>query len=1019
MKSEKMTFKGKKLILTGFLAVMLSISAIVFAAYSFKVAASPKNGWDDAVLKDEYLYGETLDLKDRNYVYEGKTYSVTPVTTLPDGTKTSAKNLALTAAGEYSVSYSGMADDGTFFHDEASFLVNYPVYSYLSQDSSATIGRGALAGKTRHAEGLYVSLAQGDTLTFSHIIDMTKVTKFDTLVSCYVDPTKNGMEDFQNLIFTFTDIEDPSVYIKVKYHSYIWTATDGGWSYASAAGNGQVFTGLHTTGIKVNNGFGPTSQASFIAQKNGNNVDADETLMTVRFDMDTNIVYTMGTSPNTFCIDLDNGEYFSNLWTGFKSGKVRLSINATDYIATSAKFCVLSVFGLAEEGEMAEVCENPLYDTDPPEITVDAEEEMPSAVVGRYYSVPTASAYDLYSGNAETRVSVYYNYNTASAVSVPVKEGKFFADKEGVYAIVYEAKDIIGNVGKEIRWVNSAAAVTPISFDFPDGRTRFASVGQYIYLSNANNVVGGSGEKTVTTSITSPSGERQEVIGGFRVLEPGEYEVTYTATDYVGQTLDKSYTVTVSSEDSVVIAEDPAFYPIYISGAKYKLPEIYAYTYKGGELTKSLCSVKVSYGGRKLTYTSGNEFVPTVNNNGDKITFEVLSGSTSFGQYYADVILPYEINPVYGDEELKESNYFYGTGFNKTQTANGLIISAVENSFEWTYANPVDAFMSSVTIAEVSNVSDNAKMTITLTDALNQYVSVSATLANYGDEGTYIEVGKARAMLGIPFGDSGDMTTVSFDGKAFRYASYVFPVWADDLGRPFGGFTSDKLFLKVRLENKKNGAAYTVRSIGDYNFKDSFADFAIPMISIHSDNLAGRKSLGEHYVIPAASSYDVFAPMVDFYVSVTKDGKAIKDVNGVKLEKVDPTKEYEIVLSEYGRYSVTYYSIGYGFKGATRANDFTAYAINVYDSEGPKVSVENVSLKAKAGTSFKIPKIIATDNISKNVTVLVFVRTPTSRLIMVSGESYALSAVGTYEFMVMAMDEVGNSTIKRFAVTAE
>lgn len=1017
---SSMTKKKKNVLLIALCALTMAVAGLC-AFNVTRSAASPDDGWSPLTVAQEYKHGEIFTVEDRCYYENGKEYPASVTVTLPSGETTAEKNIALEDAGTYTLEYSVITDAGELRVERKTFLVNYPVYSYHSPDTSVSYGKGKYAAGNE--EGMMVRLAAGDSIQFTNIVDLADITKSDTLFSCYITPDARGVEDFKSLIITMTDAENPDVFVRIKYWSYIYSTTNGGNSYASASGNGQVFTGLHaSSGLRVNDNYGPFTGASFIAQRNGESVASDAYLITLRFDPETATVYCCGQDGlNTFCIDLDNGEYFKNLWTGFESGKVRFSVSAADYVGTTANFCILSVFGVADAGEMAEVAQGVYKDEQGPDIQVKGEyayDALPNAVVGNSYTVPTAEAYDRYSGKEDVTCSVWYNYNTDRAISVPVIDGKFYVDKAGGYAIVYQAKDDIGNLSTKVCWVNAFESLSPIDFLLPESRVTSAGVGQYVALEGVEEFSGGSGNKTVRISVTDPNGNTVTVTDGFRTQTPGVYTVTYTAIDYVGQEKPISYTLEVADEDSLVLESIPAFYPVYISGATYTLPEIYAYHYTDGELNRVLCSVKVKYGNRKLTYTSGDEFVPSVKNNGDQILFDVIYDGEVIASYEADVILAYELNEYYGDTELKEGNYFHGEGFEKTPTGTGVVFKATQNtSFSWIYANALDKANLSITFFEVANMSERAKITVTLSDVADMRRSVSLVMQNAGEGVTYLQVGGATALLGVPFSAVGDKNVISFKNDSFYCSGVQYSIAYDDNGNEFEGFVSDEVFISVAFENQRAGASYTVSAINGYVFKNNYENYAIPEINIHAADYGGRQSLGTVYRLPAASASDVFAPTLRFYVTVYENNSVMYDVNGKLLYKVDPTQAYDILLSDFGRYTVQYYAEAYGFDGAKKVNDFTSYAINVYDNEPPVITVTG-SYKGfvSVGEEMSIPSYTVSDNSGGEMIHIITIRRPDGRTEYLTEGKYTATMVGEYEFRLMVVDEIGNTAMKRFSV---
>lgn len=1016
-KANNAVFGRGRIIALAACLLLLLASVCLLAVGAF---AAQADGWSAISLEEEYSYGDTFTVEKRTYTKDQKSYDAECLAVLPDGTQTKAESIGLDQAGIYELRYSVLCD-GALYTDVQSFKVQYPAYYYNSEGTSVTYGKGNFASGI-HGDGLVVRLAQNDTLTFTHLIDVNDITKDVTLFSGYITPDTRGVADFTRFYITLTDSENPDIYLTLMYCSYIYDSQSGGWAYSSAAGNGQQFTGLHPTdGLRIDDGFGVNSYATFAAWRAGSNIPSDTYLVTFRYDPETKIVYSNGDNGynyNTFVIDLDNAEYFHTLWQGFPSGKVRLSVSAGNYSSSTANFCVLSVFGLGEEGELADDSKKVFYDREGPVVTVNSAhaDDMPVAVVGKDYPVPDATAYDEYAGECAVKVSAWYNYESASPVSVPIRDGKIFIGRPGTYALVYSAQDKLGTPGEKICWVTADDSPETLTLELPSDTT--AHMGEFFTVPEPLRVSGGSGDKSVTVSVTSPSGAEVLQKNGFRIEETGKYTVTYTAVDYVGQQVSDSFTVTVSEEDSLQLDTQPVFYPLYVSGATYRLPSINVYVYRNKTLSVEPCTVKVTDGNGTKEYAAGEEFVPFVESNGGEITFEVLyggEGGTSFGTYKASAILAYQENEEYGDTEFSESNYFFGTGFEKSASSDGMTFRTQENSFEWTFANALLAKNFAISVADVSNVSSDAAIRITLTDAGDPNNTVSAILQNDGSV-TYLQVGGVSVQLGYAFSDTGDVAELSFNGNSFYYGSAAYPVSETDAGAAFEGFSSDKVFLTVSFTNTRAGASYTVRSIGNYSFSGNYENFSVPEIKI-AGNYGGAQQIGTVCTLPAAYAYDVFSPMIRFTVTVRKNGSVMRDNDGLLLENVDPTREYSITLDEYGRYSVQYSAEAYGFE-TLRVNDYTSYAINVYDDVAPVITYKTSYWKeVKVGDEMRLPEYTVSDNLEGELLVNIYIRKPDGKLEKLTEGVYTATMQGVYEFRLMVTDAAGNVTMDRFPVT--
>lgn len=985
---------------------MASLTAIcaVSIGIGVKVAADSGTGWSQSALEAEYTYNETFYVGERSYTKDGKEYQADAVVCFPDGSRTSEKEFVLDQAGRYTVKYTVKAGDKVFAESE-SFLVNYPAYYVSNGKSSVSFGTPERA----ETSGVQVRLAANDTLVFTEYIDFTKTSYEDYLIQGYVTPDVAGSADFSELVFTFTDSVDPDVFFQVHHYGYDWNYN----TYIAANGNNQAPAGVHQSqGLHSDDGFGLWSYVSFSSQGTSGIVAPDKTQFFVAMDYAEKKLYGVGFPgvKNMYC-DLDSTEYFDDVWTGFPSGKARLSVNAYGYKGTTANLCITSVFGIED------LSNNIYIDGVAPVISVNDEYgiDMPYGLVGYDYAIPSAVAYDEYAGSCETRVSVWYNYGMENSVSVPVAENKFKVDKAGTYGIVYEACDAIGNRSREVRYVTVYTEAEDALFEIPEEKTTAAGIGAWIDVPgiSAEEVVGGSGKKTVAV-YTEIDGVREEIFGGFRAMKTGTYKIIYVVTDYVGKTTENFYEVTVTVGDAAtqpVLETDYDVYPTYISGVTYPLPSYYAYYYEDGSLKKSLCEVTVKDANGTNTYTAGDTVPVTVENNYDKVSFEIKCRGVTLATHEAFGVLAWVRED--GSLRLHAENYFYGEGFDKEKTSDGIVLTAKEGeNFSFTFANALSADGMSLKIADVGGAKENTLIRITVTDALNRERSVSAVLRNDA-KGVLFEVGdKKQELFNLSFNGT--------DSFAITYAKGCFTIGGHTLESVgFEDFESRKAFLSVSFENIGAGSSYIFSELGNTRFNTAQTDRYSPVL-LSGHETGGTWDAGTVYTLYAPLAYDVYSPNIVYTLTVTdSEGNVISDENGILLDGADPTKDYQIKLDKIGQYLVTYtaYEEEAFLKKSNSAS--LVYTLNVADKIKPSIECKNTfATEAKVGETIIVPEYTVSDNYSATdkIVVRIFVETPVNQLLMLPGNSIVVHHAGVYTFRIMVVDEAGNITSETYRV---
>lgn len=982
------------------LCVFASCCAVALTA-SFGVAiassADVVDGWSSLELSSEYGYNESFTVADRTYTKNGVTYDASCIVRYPDGSVTSAKEISLNAAGYYTLEYTAKAGDKVYASSEK-FLVNYPKYYVGKEKSSVSYGTPDRSS----TPGVMAKLAAGDSLTFTQLIDFSKITIDDTLVEAYATPSVPGALDFAELVFTFTDSQDSSVYFQVHYYGYEWT-----WNtYVAANGNNQSPAGLHQSqGIHFDDGYGLWCATSFNSVYSGSVIAPDTNKFFVAMDYASKEIKGPGFlgQKNIYC-DLDDPEYFSEAWTGFPSGKARLSVSAGSYKGTYANICISSVYGIDD------LSENLYLDTEKPVISVEDEYDgdMPYGIVGKPYAVPSASAYDEYAGACSVKTSVVYNYGMENASNVFLKDGKFTPDKEGTYGIVYDSYDLVGNLVREVRYVNVYTTAAAASFDIPTEKVTSADVGSFVEIPeiDVSSIVGGSGKKMVET-FAKFNGERQKAEGGFRAEKVGTYKVVYVVTDYVGQTFERSYDVVISVGDSAtnpVIEKDVDVYPVYISGNTYALPEYYAYVYDASSesLSRVLCDVRVTDASGERVLKSGEKTVLTVANNGDEIEFDVVYNGVTLSSHKATGILAWTVES--GRKGLRNENYFVGEGFSKEKTDGGIVLTSTGENFSFVFANALSAKGGTFTLSSWKGYTSASRLVLTLSDV---YSGKSLQISLYGDaDNAYVEtLGKTVALKGT------SLQNASLD---ISYSETTLTVGKESVSlADFSGFENDKVFLSVSFEKVSKDAGFTFVSIGNTIFNAFISDRFLPNLYVEGET-GGTFSVGSTYVLRAPVIYDVYSPNVVASLTVTDaSGNVVKDVNGVSLNSVDPSVDYTLKLDSIGQYLVSYSAVEDAefIKKNTAAS--LVYILNVSDEIAPSISWKGSFVtEAKVGDTLVFPDYEVLDNYtaSEDIIVRFYVETPVHQLIMLSGNSITVNHVGVYELRVMVVDAAGNLT---------
>ena len=135
------------------------------------------------------------------------------------------------------------------------------------------------------------------------------------------------------------------------------------------------------------------------------------------------------------------------------------------------------------------------------------------------YPVPDATAYDEYAGECAVKVSAWYNYESASPVSVPIRDGKIFIGRPGTYALVYSAQDKLGTPGEKICWVTADDSPETLTLELPSDTT--AHMGEFFTVPEPLRVSGGSGDKILLRDTEGEGTPRKEISEVFQITRFG------------------------------------------------------------------------------------------------------------------------------------------------------------------------------------------------------------------------------------------------------------------------------------------------------------------------------------------------------------------------------------------------------------------------------------------------------------------------------------------------------------------
>ncbi len=1016
----------KKRVWIASLLAALSVTAAaggVAVASEQSIVTTAAATWQlEEKINNTYLYGTSFTVPSATVQVGGENVEATATVAYPDGAVTNAKNIPLNQAGQYTVTYRANVD-GAHYLERKQFTVQNSAYTLQDEASSAYYGTYTELGA--NSEGLIVRLAQGDTLTFAQLIDMSALTGAETLFETFITPNMRGAYDFNKLYITLTDAEDSSIYLRFRLSRYIRDDRGVNTSYVAVNGNGQVPIGFENT-YHIDDELGTPLSMSFSAVMHQNNawsgavVDRapDAGKCTLSYNS-----FTMEAKASTKHVaHLNNLNIYEKAWTPWPSGKARLTITAEELKSETANFCITEILGMDLRATTFE-------EDEPPTIDVAMEQnDVPKGEVGRAYVIPSATAFDHYSGVCEVKTSVYRDYVTGDdkdeAISVSVVDGKFMPTVSGWHTIVYTAKDAFGNTSEELLSAYIADDLGEIEVQIPSDVTTSATLGSWVNVPSIT-YTGDCGQATVQTTVTFDN-ETMEIDDAFLPEVAGEYTVTYTVTDYIGRVGTASYTLTASAGDGYVVLDELVLPQVYVSDCEYVLPVIYAIDYSSGKAEKYLCTVHVTDQNGEKTYTAGDSFKPSVENNGDKVKISY--------QNDGEELIVREVPAVLvrgAKNNIDSKNYLYGEGFSTSfkddagawlDKGIAIIADGATERCGWTFATPqiADGF-----VMEMQGIASRAKkfdaLRVTLTDSQNakEQIAIEATVETGG---TTITIGDSVLSVATSTLVTDGKYVVSYNEGKIKWDDTGVFVEKTVNGETFNGFTSGLVYVRVEMLNAQEGAAYKLLNLcGSWLSRYNLESYA-PNFKVLGE-FSKEESIDTVYELYPAIANDVFCPNTELTMTVTApDGTIVVDTDGVVLENVVPNKSYFISLSQYGQYKATYRAVE---KDWVKENLLElVQSIFVVDEIPPQIHFTNATqTTAKVGDVLVLPDFVVDDNLTapEDIRVERGVFTPTGKYIRFKDNENAIRCAyaGEYVFQVMVFDERDNLTTVKHIITVK
>ena len=1014
--------KNIKIRLTALIAILFACATACFSYFFVKANEPTLIGAEFAT---EYKIGDTLTIPDGKIKVGGEEYDTSSYIILPDGSAKTVKEYTFVSSGIHEVVYFVEISGKTVKKSVESKVINN-LYEVPLGESSAKYGSNSYLSEER--KGVNLSLKSGETFTFNKLINISEYTKNDKIIEFYVTPDEVGVPEFNEMIVTLTDLYDRNNTVSIRY-SCISTEMTWSWCYmyTSAKAGSQKYVGMEyypnnqefNFGNKhfvfhTNNKFGFPSRVSYTGElENGRTFE--DNYQYASMDYAARKVYVRHAYYNSWgdanmVTDLDEPIiYDNNLWNGFTTGEVLLSVSFNGYLASTANVFITKI----ADYDLSDLN----FDDDvAPIIKVDYdgyEKSLPKCFVDKPYKIFNAKSYDNVLGEVDTNVEVYYNYYSDSRVIVPVTQGAFTPKYEGKYTIVYSATDPNGNKSEQLVDIIAETPADTLKIVLQSHSDSF-EFGKTVKVADYK-VAAANGRSTVSVCAVfkddaSVKYEIDAETASFNPEYAGEYEIKYTANDYTSA-YGTSYTLTVEKPNAPVFTSLPELPEWLIKSSGYSFEECYAYDYSDGTRKSVKAEVFVSEDGKQESKING---VYTVK--ADKTVKVIYRATGANGEITEIQSKEIKIvNANYGNVgEVDLSGYFQGEGF--TAVAGEEYIDYYKsadtaNIETLRFIREVYAYDFAFNFAIKGDCKNFKKLNIVLTDKADSKNELKITfVANGGSTIFYVnDYAQKTFTVDSALSDEIALSYSMSKNTIIVNASTSFNL--DTVEGLFDGFKDKFVDLKIEFEGVSGKVGISVYKLLLQRFYKGVMDFVAPTIVVDYQDTT-IKSLNETLTLKRLRTYDVIDVNVKLTLKVTDSkGNPVTADDGTVLNGIDndANKDYTITFKSYGKYNVQYNATDFSWND--KAYSFT---VTVKDMAAPEVSLsEGYAKTAKVGDEVKVADVNVSDSSEYTVYVML---TDANGEVSEIGKSFKADKAGKYTVAYYVVDAQNNATIVTYEI---
>lgn len=1017
MKATLTTNKTFKKVIVALLAVMALFCFIAsVTVYRLGKADATLSGVN---FSDKYVVNTEIELPEGTVSVGGTNKKASPVIYLPDGSAYSAEKVTLSQKGKYTVEYAAEIS-GKTYTVQKSFIVNDYVYS------NSVTGEGfSYVDNT----GVKFDIRPGEKFNYNAIVDLNDNTKEDTLIKLDLLPAAVGTADVNMLYITLTDINDADNVVTICLKK----GPNDGSAYASYITSGFGDEALLAHGvveganviIKEPSSYGFEFTNSFAGKFD----EVEQSAFDLRFDYDKKQLWAKdGDKLEMVC---DYAKDFSEIWLGFTTGEAILSVWADKYVSADVSKpisgIVMDIDGVDLKAATAtDGTSLPAEITKAPAPVVDfgsygSAKNIPNAMVGYAYKLFDADVTSIY-GNEKLSTRVYFGYNTSTRYEVSVINGRFTPDIEGVYSIVYRCEDAFGNVSETIVDVKAVAnTLDAIEVTVPGYADHDeCNVGNALELVPLSEVTVENNLGNYELSIIAKNAANNIVIevegDSFVANYGGEWEICYSAIDYVGRVGEFKYTANVIVGDTVdfVAGAIKDLGKYIIVNANNPVPTTEYIDYNVGPELVKVTKIYLEDGAGNKLVDAENGFITPTTAGEFKMVYEATSAKGITSTKKQDVIA---VDVGYGDlSTFHLGKYFYSEDITEYTHNTKNVSFTVGANGTVDFIKPLNATNVNFSFLLSEKPDANDIVEITLTDVNNKDQVLKVEFFEGGLKARFN--GKEAAAINAVLGGN-LQCNISLKEGILTAGGASFIVGNFLNGDEFNGFDSMLVDMTIKLINKDTATKFTISEVGNQSFYRVAAgagswsdiDFRPPQMNSYGVP-AGIILKGQTVTIGKAIYTDVIDPngkgtLTVIMTTTAGDEVILSSDDGVKLENVETDREYEITLADTGKVTLKY-SVTDGTASSTEERN-----LQVITREAPEIKLSGKVTSGTVGSTIKVatPTVAGMD-----LDITIFVRPPVGRMKSISGTSFKATMKGKYEISYFAIDVFGNLALESYYV---